>query len=74
MQLTNEDVILIRKGFSMSMREFGEIAGIDASQICRIELGQSRVSAKTSRKICEKFELTELTLMKIRVFYADLLR
>jgi DNA-binding XRE family transcriptional regulator len=65
LKLTNEDVKLIRKAFDFSMKEFGQIVGIDASTVCRIESGSLPVSEKTATKICQAFDLDQLNLARI---------
>ncbi|WP_026574573.1 HNH endonuclease [Bacillus sp. UNC438CL73TsuS30] len=72
MKLSNQDVRLIRKAFDFSMQDFGEICGINASTISRIESDLMTVSDKTTVKICAAFDIKEFKMQKIRDFYGSI--
>ena len=74
MQLTSEDIHVIRKAHDKSLRQFGRVIGVSKSHLCRIEKEQQRVSDRINQKICEHFQIDELKLAKIKVFYLDILR
>lgn len=69
MKLSKEQIYRIRKFYGLTMAEFGELVGVTAQAVHRIENGLMRISSELNASVIKAFEMTPNKLRSITLHY-----